>query len=239
MFRRLAANNFKRCYAYSKGPSSFTVRPKPPQRRWVPWAIFGTSFITGLLLTQHMTLTDLLAFWKYDKLPQGSPEVDQYKLELTQRCENLSVVKQLKQAGFTEVFPNRRQNDLLVANTLDTPGGIAVAPRFYHNPLTKETVGIYHLGMKLTGYPFIVHGGILATVLEDLMQEAVKLTRAKPGKKTKELVLSYKMPTFANQFVVVRTTKVEEFGKNTKLHAQIMDQTGNTTLINGKGTFST
>lgn len=193
----------------------------------------------GLLITQYVTLTDVLACWKYDKLPQESPEVNNYKLGLTQRCENLPVVKQLKKAGFTEVFPNRHQNDLLVTNSLSTPGGIAITPKFYYNPVTRETVGIYHLGMKLTGYPFIVHGGILATVMEDLMQEAVKILRSKPGEKAKELTLSYKMPTFANQFVTVRTTKVEEFGKNTKLYVQVMDQAGNNTLVNGKGTFST
>lgn len=241
-FKRICrASSTDSVSATASGAASktFVVRPKLKKRRWVPWAIFGGSFLTGWTLTQHMTFTDFLAFWKYDKLPQGSQEVENYKSELYSRCEQLPVIKQLKKAGFREVFPDRRKQDLLVDNTLNTPGGVAIPPRFYYNPLTKETVGVYHLGMKLTGYPFLVHGGILLTIVEDLMREAVQILRSKPGKRTKDVAISYKLPTLANQFVVVRTTKVEEFGKNTKLHVDVMDQSGNRKLLSGKGTFST
>ncbi|AQZ11059.1 FMP10 (YER182W) [Zygosaccharomyces parabailii] len=249
MFKRFALQPLKRAYSASSGGASgaaykgatktFIVRPKPKDRKWVPWAIFGGSFLTGWILTQHMTISDFLAFWKYDKLPQSSQEVENYKQELYSRCEHLPVIKQLKKAGFREVFPDRRKHDLLVDNTLNTPGGVAIAPRFYYNPTSRETVGVYHLGMKLTGYPFIVHGGILVTIVEDLMREAVQILRSKPGEKTKDLAISYKLPTLANQFVIVRTTKIEEFGKNTKLYVDVMDQSGNRKLLSGKGTFST
>lgn len=92
--------------------------------------------------------------------------------------------------------------------------------------------------MKLTGYPFIVHGGILATIMEDLMRESVKLITQKTDEKINDLSISYKFPTLANQFVIVRTTQHETFGKNIKLTAEVMDQTGNRTLIKGRGSFS-
>lgn len=216
----------------------FVVRPKRKSKTWVPLTIFGCSFATGWYLTEHMTFTDFMAYWRYDSLPQSDEEVKDYKLALYNRSEQLPVVKQLQQAGYMEVFPKRRKNDLLIDKTLSSPGAIAIPPRFYYNPMTKETVGIYHLGMKLTGYPFIVHGGILATVMEDLMRESVKFIKSKEGEKTKDLTLSYKFPTLANQFVIVRTTKVEEFGKNVKLDVDVMDQSGNRRLVNGRGTFT-
>lgn len=240
MFKRIGLQLLRRNYSTNGDAAmrQFVVRPKRKPKKWVPLTIFGFSFATGWYLTEHMTFTDFMAYWRYDSLPQSDEEVKDYKLALYNRSEQLPVVRQLQQAGYMEVFPKRRKNDLLIDKTLSSPGAIAIPPRFYYNPMTKETVGIYHLGMKLTGYPFIVHGGILATVMEDLMRESVKFIKSKEGEKTKDLTLSYKFPTLANQFVIVRTAKVEEFGKNVKLDVDVMDQSGNRRLVNGRGTFS-
>lgn len=241
MFREAGTRFMWRQYASSaqKASKQFSVKPQKKTSRWVPITIFGVSFLTGWYVTEHMTFTDLMAYWRYDSLPQGSQQVEKYKQELFNRSEQLPVVKQLQQAGYMEVFPDRSKEVLLIDKALSTPGGIAIPPRFFYDPLRKETVGVYHLGMKLTGYPFIVHGGILATVMEDLMRESVKFVKSKEGEITKDLSISYKFPTFANQFVVIRTTKVEEFGKNVKLNVEVTDQSGNRQLVTGRGTFST
>lgn len=210
--------------------------------RAVPLAIFGASFCVGWFFTQHMTFTDLIAWWRYDTLPATAPEVRDYQASLVARAEQLPVVKQLKSKGYVEVFANAQGENRLITSALSSPGAIAVAPKFYYNPETKETVGLYHLGMKLTGYPFIVHGGVLATVMEDLMREAVCVVRGgemRGLEKTRDLNVSYKFPTFANQFVVVRTTDVETFGKGLKMRCEVMDQTGNNQLVTGGAVFST
>lgn len=241
MFKFVGTRLARRQYAGSaqQAAKQFIVKPKKTTKRWVPITIFGASFLTGWYVTEHMTFTDLMAYWRYDSLPQGSEQVERYKQELFNRSEQLPVVKQLQQAGYMEVYPDRSKQVPLIDKALSTPGGVAIPPRFFYDPLRKETVGVYHLGMKLTGYPFIVHGGILATVMEDLMRESVKFIRSKSGQITKDLSISYKFPTFANQFVVIRTTKVEEFGKNVKLSVEVMDQSGNRQLVTGKATFTT
>lgn len=211
-------------------------------RRWVPLSIFGGSFLVGWYLTKHMTFTDIMAYWRYDTLPRDAPEVEKYENELMNRLENLSLVRQLRDNGYVEIHSNGNEiggktNDRLILQSLSSPGAIAIPPRFYYNPDKKDTVGIYHLGMKLTGYPFIIHGGILATVLEDLMRESVKFVMDKKGEKIKDLKISYKMPTFANQFVVVRTTSIEQKGKTINLKADVMDQSGQRVLVKGSGSF--
>ncbi|CCE61694.1 hypothetical protein TPHA_0B00220 [Tetrapisispora phaffii CBS 4417] len=248
MFRRSVGQLFKRTYTQTKFVTN------APRRRWIPYTVFGVSFFSGWLLTQHMTYTDLVAYWRYDKLPSDSEEVNKYKLNLTNRLMNLDVVKGLEAKGYHEVFPVQyKENSSSVANsnkdttegkklisdTLSVPGAIAIPPKFYYDPKTKETIGIYHLGMKLTGYPFLIHGGILATVIEDQMRESVKLIKNKVPKGIKDITVSYKLPTLANQFVVVRTTKVEEFGNNIKLSIEMLDQTGERKLVSARGTFST
>lgn len=235
--RNLSIKHITRGRLSSSMPE-FTINKTRKSPKWVPITIFGATFGMGWFFTQHMTFTDLMAYWRYDSLPEDAQEVKDYKLQLYNKCEKLPVVKQLGKAGYVEIFPPRRKEDLLIDRALSTPGGIAIPPRFFFNPTTKETVGIYHLGMKLTGYPFIVHGGILATIMEDLMRESVKLITQKTDEKINDLSISYKFPTLANQIVIVRTTQHETFGKNIKLTAEVMDQTGNRTLIKGRGSFS-
>ena len=224
---------------YSHTVKNFVIKPKPKSNKWLLAGTFGASFGVGWLVTQHMTFADVLAKWMFDNVPENDEGLIKYKAQLEQRLQAMNVVNQLKKAGYTEVFTQRKKSNTLIDETLRVPGGISIAPKFYYNPRTKETVGIYHLGMKLTGYPFLIHGGVLATVMEDLMRESVMFAKGATTEKTKDLTLSYKFPTFANQFVVVRVTKVEENGKNVKLHAEIMDQSGDRTLVKGKGSFST
>lgn len=235
------------------GVTSTVVKPqfnsKQRKSKWVPWTIFGASFITGWFFTQHMTFTDILAWWRYDSLPKNSTEVQDYEGQLLGRLEKLSIIKQLKSKGFVEVFPNslikgqtKEINKGMVDQALRSPGAIAIEPKFYYNPESHDTVGVYHLGMKLTGYPFIVHGGILATIMEDLMRHAMLIRGGNSDflkcEKTRDLNVSYKFPTFANQFVIVRTTKIEQFGQGTKMRCEILDQTGNNTLVTGGAVFS-
>ncbi|SCU91881.1 LAFA_0F06436g1_1 [Lachancea sp. 'fantastica'] len=236
MFRALLRTNLR---AYSTPAKKFVVRQPQKSRNWLLWATFGTSFGLGWFVTQHMTFADVVAKYMYDDVPENDEGLMKYKAQLQSRLEHLNVVKQLKQVGYTEVFSERQKTNTLIDRTLRVPGGIAISPRFFYNPETKQTVGIYHLGMKLTGYPFLVHGGVLATVMEDLMRESVTFAKGARSEKTQDLTLNYKFPTFANQFVIVRVTKVEENGKNLKLHAELMDQSGDRTLVKGTGRFST
>lgn len=238
MLRRIVSTTATRFY--SNAARQFVVAKKPRSNRLTKLSIFGVSFGAGWFLTQHLTFADLMAWWLYENVPENDEGVKEYKKKLTARADQLPVVKQLKQCGYTEVFSSSvAPKNTLIDKTLSVPGAIAIPPKFYYNPQTKETVGIYHLGMRLAGYPFLVHGGILATVMEDLMRESVKLIKGVKTETTDGITVSYKFPTLANQFVVVRTTKAEQFGKNVKLTAEILDQSGNKTLVKGRGTFST
>lgn len=249
MFRQLLSRNLRRFVStetkYAASKQFQTGSRSQGGRSWVPIGIFGSSFLIGWYLTKHMTFTDVMAYWRYDKLPRDSPEVKKYQIELKDRLNKLPILNQLSQNGYVEVVNNDNNNtskkentqDRLVLQGLSSPGAIGIEPKFYYNPRTKDTVGIYHLGMKLTGYPFIIHGGVLATVLEDLMRESVKFVMDKPGEKLKDLTISYRSPTLANQFVVVRTSKIEQSGKQIKLIAQVMDSHGRRVLVEGKGSF--
>lgn len=116
---------------------------------------------------------------------------------------NLSIVRRLnKDSGFESI---QNGTHVYTNSTLQVPGGINVAPRVYRSKESGETVAVYHVGYKVTGFPFIVHGGILATLLHETFS-----TDAEAGWKIKNLDIKYRAPSLANQFLVVRSHKKKD-----------------------------
>lgn len=108
----------------------------------------------------------------------------------------------------------------LTNHTLAKPGGFLVKPVIFYNTETDETVTIVHMGYKLCGYPFIVHGGIIATLLNETFKRNSSLSSLtssslKEDFKVESLSITYKLPLFANQFFVIKT-KVEKSDRGKK-----------------------
>ncbi|ORY67321.1 HotDog domain-containing protein, partial [Pseudomassariella vexata] len=76
--------------------------------------------------------------------------------------------------------------------------------RVFHNASTGEIISVVYFGGGLAGWPGVVHGGALATVLdESLGRCAIKRFPARTGV-TARLELTYKRPTTTNVFYVVK-----------------------------------
>lgn len=124
----------------------------------------------------------------------------------------------------------------LTNNTLAQKGGIAVEPVIFHNVDTNEGVTIVHVGYRLCGYPFLVHGGILATLLNETFKRNASLSSqtnssVKGDFKVENITISYKFPSFANQFLILKTKPIKEGendSKNINLQCVIESQHGKT-----------
>ncbi|CAI5759735.1 unnamed protein product [Candida verbasci] len=108
----------------------------------------------------------------------------------------------------------------LTNQTLRKPGGIFIKPVIFHNIETDEGVTILHVGYRLCGYPFIVHGGIIATLLNETFKRNASLSKftssnLKDDFRVENLTINYKFPTFANQFLIVKT-RLKEDSKDKK-----------------------
>ncbi|CAK9441557.1 uncharacterized protein LODBEIA_P54250 [Lodderomyces beijingensis] len=122
----------------------------------------------------------------------------------------------------------------LTNQTLAKPGGILIKPVTFHNIQTDENVTIVHAGYRLCGYPFIIHGGIIATLLNETFKRSASLNQhtlsnLKGDFMVENLVINYKSPTFANQFLIVKTKMkdgVSLGGKVVELESVIEDQRG-------------
>ena len=88
--------------------------------------------------------------------------------------------------------------------------------RMFWNVKEKRIVTIVHLGVSLSGWPSIVHGGCLATLLLENMESLVFLVRGATGTQSKQIntqqysyvrgmQLKYKRPTHSERFYIIRT----------------------------------
>ncbi|KAL2884068.1 hypothetical protein SGCOL_000005 [Colletotrichum sp. CLE4] len=103
----------------------------------------------------------------------------------------------------------RRHN--LTGGTLLGPGRITVAPVCWTEEGGKSLVSITHLGTDICGHPGIVHGGLLATMLDEGLARCCFGALPHKVGVTAKLEINYRKPVHAGTYVVLRarTTRVE------------------------------
>lgn len=94
-------------------------------------------------------------------------------------------------------------------HTLAKPGGILIKPVTFYNVKSDESVSIFHVGYKLCGYPLLVHGGMIATMLNEAFKRNASLSQftssnIKDDFMVEHITINYKKPTRANQFLTIR-----------------------------------
>ncbi|GAB7346640.1 hypothetical protein MBLNU459_g1774t2 [Dothideomycetes sp. NU459] len=105
-------------------------------------------------------------------------------------------------------------NASLVQETLAGARGLG-AERVFWNEKEKELVAVVWFGGAMSGWPGVAHGGGIATVLCEKMALAARLAKGGMGSEQSQEVLTtssepkkmeftYKKPTYANAFYVVR-----------------------------------
>ncbi|KAF5340864.1 hypothetical protein D9757_011583 [Collybiopsis confluens] len=106
-------------------------------------------------------------------------------------------------------LPEERRTNHLTAGVLRGPGKLAVAPVVWAKRDESEAFVIVHLGRALCGHDGIIHGGLLATLLDEIMARNAIMNLPERIAVTATLSVSYRAPTKADQFVVVHT-KLDE-----------------------------
>lgn len=129
----------------------------------------------------------------------------------------------------------------LTNKTLAKAGGILVQPAIFHNVANDETISIVHMGHRLCGYPFIIHGGMIATLLNETFKRNASLASSnastlKDDFKVEDLSISYKRPAIAYQFFVVKTRRTEgdSGGKNSILLESVIESESGKILVESK-----
>ncbi|KAI5283556.1 hypothetical protein KEM54_002034 [Ascosphaera aggregata] len=99
----------------------------------------------------------------------------------------------------------------LTAGTLSGVNRITVPPYVFSEEGGKSLVSVSHLGTAVSGHPGIVHGGLLATMLDEGLARCCFPALPNKVGVTANLNIDYRRPAPAGSYFVLRatTTKVE------------------------------
>jgi len=110
-------------------------------------------------------------------------------------------------------IPPKLRGNNFSAGTLIGPGRLPVPPLVFVDGNGEELIQIQYLGKALCGHPGVVHGGLLATLIDEGLARCC--FPALPNKigVTASLKLDYRAPCLADQFVVLRAKTVKVDGR--------------------------
>lgn len=142
-------------------------------------------------------------------------------------------------------FPANKAQHSLTAGSLRGPGMIAVPPLVLsltaHGARTLggtkgDAFAFLHLGRSVCGHDGLIHGGLLATVLDETLARTAFYSLPNKIGVTAHLEIDYRKPVRADQFVVVETRLVEAEGRKAWVQGTMKDLQGNT-LVESKALF--
>src|SRR5277367_2652846 len=207
------------------------------------WRAGQLTLIAGIFLAAYAIGAGYVQFpygmnYRASKLPpEGSEEEALYLAKVEATLHSLPLVQKLSQdkewIKTIGIFPIPKEDIThnLTVGSLAGMGKISVKPVTFYNDKTKEFVVVMHVGQDICGHRGLVHGGFLATILDECLGKTVILppkdwfnakaitTLSKEfdanGKRrqvwpedriivTANLNINYRAPTKVNQFLVVK-----------------------------------
>ncbi|RDX41323.1 Thioesterase/thiol ester dehydrase-isomerase [Lentinus brumalis] len=124
-------------------------------------------------------------------------------------------------------LPEERRVNSLTAGTLKGPGKLAIPPLVRARYDAKENWVFIHVGRALCGHEGVIHGGLLATLLDETLARVALLNLPEKVGVTANLNINYKAPTRADQFIVIKVKLDEAQGRKSRVSGTVEDMAGN------------
>ena len=182
-------------------------------------AAFAMVFTgVGAIGATYMSIQELMApgTTDQDSLKAYNPD-DPIEIAVNEHISNHPLARKLREDGrFSESRPHLKVPEAvrpynLTAGVLLGHEKIVVPPLVFGAKDGSELVSIVYLGRSLCGHPTIIHGGLLATLLDEGLARCC--FPALPNKRgvTASLKVDYRKPCRAGSYVVLRakTIKIE------------------------------
>jgi 3'-phosphoadenosine 5'-phosphosulfate synthase len=173
-----------------------------------------------------MSVRDFVAYTDAESLENFTPEhPKQHEIEgfINSHPLTLSLRKEEK---YRESRPTLKINEAyrnasLTSGVLSGPGRIEVPPYVWTEEGGKSLVSILYLGPELCGYPGLVHGGLLATLLDEGLARCSFEALPNGLGMTASLTINYRKPSPAENYVVLRAKTVKVEGRKAWVEGHI------------------
>ena len=108
-------------------------------------------------------------------------------------------------------IPEAMRAHHLTAGALTGPGRIEVPPLMFIEKEGKGGMTLLYLGTDICGHPGLVHGGALATLLDEILARCSFAALPNKMGMTANLNINYRKPVPGGSYILIRakTTKVE------------------------------
>ncbi|CUM62795.1 uncharacterized protein PRCAT00000353001 [Priceomyces carsonii] len=247
-FKRIAERKYSTRKEHESPFARYPFR-KPP---FINWKTTGIFFLLGSYLAYNETLFDV--YESFTNIDEGNEDLLttqlEYKLKQVPIYQELNHPKQKSKWIQLRTWENLDHNVIdkskvakskceeeyakpsITNEALAKPGGFLIQPVIFFNTETNESVTIAHVGHRLCGYPFIIHGGVTATLLNESFKRNASLSNLttsnlKDDFKVEKLKINYKFPVFANQFIVLKIKpEAVSKGKHIELTSTIESKSG-------------
>ena len=153
--------------------------------------------------------------------------VDDHSREVNEYLYNHAVAVALRDdPAFTESRPHMKIPEAmrmrnLTAGTLAGPKKIVVPPYMFSEKDGKSLVSLFYLGSDISGHPGIVHGGMLATLLDEGLARCCFPALPNKVGVTANLNVDYRRPAPADSYVALRAETVKVEGRKAWVEGRI------------------
>ncbi|KAI8343602.1 HotDog domain-containing protein [Chlamydoabsidia padenii] len=224
----------------------FTTPASPPhQRRMLgfhPLLTSTVSFIVAAGVTYTVMAAERHEALLEQKHVLTGMDQDHVTVATVER-DNLALVKAARaDPDLTEFVPydHLKGSALLnnfTASTLRAKGRIVVPPVVFYNQDRTQVTVVVHLGKELCGHDGIVHGGMLATLLDEVL--ALVAIPALPNHIgfTANLNIDYRRPVKSDQWLVMRGKLDRSEGRKAFVEAWIESLDGATKFVEAKSLY--
>ncbi|KAJ9658497.1 hypothetical protein H2198_003649 [Neophaeococcomyces mojaviensis] len=135
------------------------------------------SFLTTVFLILGYSVGAAVVTWEYLQPPYeaGSEEYQELLEDIEDLIETCPLVEELREQGWIEesVRPVSGQSQHLVHNALSGTQGITVMKNF-RPPTGLYSMFVFFAGFGVEGWPDVVHGGTLATMFDEALEQNFK-----------------------------------------------------------------
>lgn len=227
----------RRCYAqHAKDPAPTNLRSS------LSFALYGLVFTTaGAVTTWYALRSQGMGFYTDEEslslFTPAETEAEALRVEAYINAHPL-VAELRKRTDLTESRPHMKMPGQyrarsLTGGALMGQGRLTVPPFAWNDAAGTEMVSVAHVGEDICGHPGIVHGGLLATMLDEGLARCCLPALPHRIAVTANLNINYRKPVPAGSFLVLRARTVKLEGRKAWLegHIELLTKPGETPQV--------